>query len=102
VHTDFVDRSNARVPSAPSVEAQGPPEVHNWKNGLDKAAERLADGLHTCYCIREEVVHTLVVDIGSPASHKLTAQLIVLALALEPPALEPPGLEPPGQPFVCS
>jgi hypothetical protein len=94
VHTDFVDQRNARVLSAQLPEAQCPSEVHSWKSGSDRVAERPADALDTWCCTLEELVRTEVVDIGSPAWHTLIAQ----------PTVPGPGpaLELLGQPFVCS
>ena len=94
MHKDFADRHKARVPSARLLEAQCPSGGRNWKNVLDRAGERPADAPHTGHCTLEEVVHTLVVDIGSLAWRKLIAQLIVLAPV--------PVLELLGQPFVYS
>jgi hypothetical protein len=94
VRTDFVDQSNVQAPSAPLLEAQCPSEVHSWKSGLDRVAERPADALHTWCCTLEELVHMGAVDIGSPAWHTLIAQPIVPGPG--------PALELPGQPFVCS
>lgn len=94
MHRDFVDQRNARVPFARLLDAQCPPEVHNWKNGLDRAAELLADALRTYYCTLEEAVRILVVDIGSLAWRKLIVQLIGPVLG--------PVLERLAQPFVYS
>ena len=98
MHTDFVDQCNARAPSAPLLEAQCPSEIHSWKSGWDRVAERPADALHTWYYTLEEVVRIEAVDIGSPALHTLIAQPIVLGPGPGPGLAL--GLL--GQPFVCS